>query len=63
MVTYSVPQVLIQGPLLSMLYNNNLTLGVNSYSKPLMFVDKLSVLITANSLQMGSAPVLNHMSK
>jgi mannose/fructose/N-acetylgalactosamine-specific phosphotransferase system component IID len=56
----------ILGPLLFIIYINDLPLGMNTYSKLVLFVDDVSVLITANNLkdlQMRSASILNYMSK
>jgi hypothetical protein len=47
-------------------YINYLSLGINTNSKPLLFADDISILITANTLsnlQMRSLSILTHMSK
>jgi hypothetical protein len=61
-----VHQVSILGTLLFIIYINNLHHGINTDSRPVLFVDDTSVLITANDLnelQTKSTPKLNYTSK
>jgi Reverse transcriptase (RNA-dependent DNA polymerase). len=54
------------GPLLFLLYIIDLPLGINTDSKPLLYANDISVLLTGNSLhdlQIKSVTVLNSMSK
>jgi hypothetical protein len=54
------------GPMLLLLYINDLPLGVNTDSKSLIYVEDTSVLISGNSLNglpMKSVTVLNYMGK
>jgi hypothetical protein len=46
-----VPQGSILWPLLLITHINDLPLGTNTYSKPVLFADNISVLITANNLK------------
>ena len=54
------------GPLLFLLYITDLPLRINTDSKPLVYADDTSVLLTGNrlnELQIKSVTVLNSMSK
>jgi len=51
-------------PLLFIVHINDLPLGINTYSEPVLFADDTSVLITAsnlNCIQIKSMSMLNHM--
>lgn len=53
------------GPLLVTIYINNLPYGINPYTKPVIYADDISVLITANNLndlQTKLICSLNYMS-
>jgi hypothetical protein len=60
------PQGLIVRPLSFIVHINDLPLGKNTYSEPVLFADDTSVLITASNLngfQIKSMSVLNRMKK
>jgi hypothetical protein len=46
-----VPQESVHGPLLFLLYNNDLPLGINIDSKLLLYADNTSVLISSPDRQ------------
>jgi hypothetical protein len=48
---YGVPQGSIVGPLLFLLYVNNLSKTINGNSKPVLFADDISVIATSSKLE------------
>jgi hypothetical protein len=61
-----VPQGSILGLLLCIIHINDLPLGINNYSKPVLFADDTRVVINTdnlNDLQIGSASILDNISK
>jgi hypothetical protein len=49
MIANGVPQFSILGPLLFIIYLNDLPYGLHQGNKPVIYADDTSVLLTANS--------------
>jgi hypothetical protein len=50
-IKYGVPQGSILGPLLFFLYVNDLSKTINGNSKPVLFADDISVIVTSSKLE------------